>query len=113
VISVAWLAVSFEVVVAGSLLQADAAGARAVLALFQWALALTPVWSLALDLALGQSLLRPLDLPGPGAARFRRGPRALGVFLTGTAVLPLGGLAIPLWIYVRHHLWPGYARQFE
>ncbi len=73
--------------------------------LMSWvtALALTvPLWHVLIGRFFLDWLLRPHE-----ASDLRRGKLANGVrrtlqFLTATLVLPLGGLAIPLWIYVRH-----------
>ena len=70
--------------------------------------ALTPLWSLALFLALGGWFLRPLSWRHvlDGTLPFQL--RATLGFLILTASLPLGGLAIPFWIYARHRVLPRY-----
>ncbi len=48
-------------------------------------------------------LLRPYrwrDLFDP------RFPSQLRALLASLAVMPLGGLAVPLWIFLRHRWWP-------
>lgn len=67
---------------------------------------LSPLWALACGLASGSWLLRPHGFRDPWDRRLPRGHRAVLVFLTLTALLPLGGLAMPLWVLARQTLQP-------
>jgi uncharacterized membrane protein YhdT len=70
--------------------------------------ALTPLVSLGLFLFLGGWLLRPFSWRHVLDPRLPRQFRAVLALVSLTAVLPLGGLAIPFWIYARHRFWPRY-----
>ncbi len=66
----------------------------------------SPIWQLALGVwFLGWILhpLRPADLRSADLPSEVRDPL---VFLAATAIAPWGGLAIPLWILLRHRLGP-------
>jgi hypothetical protein len=76
------------------------------------AFVLAPVWSLGLLLALGRWLLRPFTLRHLADRRLPRRDRAILAGVALTAALPLGGLAIPFWIYAHHRLWPGMERSW-
>jgi len=76
------------------------------------ALVLTPVWSLGLFLALGRWLLRPFTLRHLADPRLPFRSRAILAGVALTAALPLGGIAIPFWIYAHHRLWPGMERSW-
>lgn len=78
----------------------------------EMALALAPVWSLGLFLALGRWLLRPFTFRDLADRRLPRSDRAILAGVTLTAAIPLGGLAIPFWIYAHHRLWPGMERSW-
>jgi hypothetical protein len=75
--------------------------------------ALTPLWSLGLFLALGGWFLRPFSWRDVADWKLPPGFRATLAFVILTAALPLGGLAIPFWIYARHRLWPRYEPFFR
>lgn len=58
-------------------------------------------------------LLKPFglrDIVNPKRSRPLR--RAL-LFLTVTALLPLGGLAVPAWIWIRYRHWPDFEREWQ
>jgi hypothetical protein len=76
------------------------------------AFVLTPVWSLGLFLALGRWLLRPFTLRHLADPRLPFRNRAILAGVALTAALPLGGVAIPFWIYAHHRLWPGMERSW-
>jgi hypothetical protein len=69
---------------------------------------LSPLWHAVLTARFEGSLVHPFDV-----RRFRSYPppirRSLAV-LAATLALPLGGLAVPYWIYVRRRHWPAYER---
>lgn len=88
--------------------------AGAVLWLFG---ACTAVFPFAIPLFLLRrhigALLRPF---GPGDILDPAWPRPLRrtlLFLTITALLPLGGLAVPAWIWIRARRWPQFEREWE
>lgn len=78
------------------------------LAAYEVLTALTPLWSLGLFLALGGWLLRPFSWRHVLDDALPRRLRATLAFVALTAALPLGGLAIPFWIYARHRVIPRY-----
>jgi|GEM_PF-1179910 len=53
---------------------------------------------------------RPRDILDPAWSRPLR--RTL-FFLMITAVLPLGGLAVPAWIWIRYRYWPQFEREWQ
>lgn len=76
------------------------------------ALVLAPLWSLGSFLVLGRWLLRPFTFRHLADSRLPRSDRAILAGVALTAALPLGGLAIPFWIYAHHRLWPGMERSW-
>ena len=76
----------------------------------RWLTALSPLWSLSLFLALGAWLLRPFSWRHILERRLPLRLRAALAFVTLTGVIPLGGIAIPFWIYAQHRLWPRYEK---
>jgi len=77
------------------------------LALFPWALPFVILRQFLLH------LLRPFslrDLRNPALSRPLR--RSL-LFLAVMAVLPLGGLAVPAWIWIRYRYWPDLEREWQ
>jgi hypothetical protein len=79
-----------------------------LLSFFRISTALSPLWSFGLLLALGGWLLRPFSWRDVADWKLPSGFRATLAFVILVAVLPLGGLAVPFWIYARHRLWPRY-----
>lgn len=75
---------------------------------FRTITALTPLWSLGLFLVLGDWLLRPFSWRHIIDSRLPLSLRAALVSVTVATLLPLGGVAIPFWIYARHRIWPRY-----
>lgn len=73
---------------------------------------LAPIWGLGLFLALGPWLLRPFTLRSVTDRRLPTKTRAILITMAITAALPLGGLAIPFWIYAHHRLWPEMERSW-
>lgn len=69
---------------------------------------LSPLWHAVLAVRFVGSLLHPFDVRSPRVYP-RPIRRTLGV-LAATLALPLGGLAVPYWIYVRRRHWPAYER---
>jgi hypothetical protein len=67
---------------------------------------LLPILSVLVSLPSLGWLLRPFRLEQVFSKHLPRRVRFAIAFLAVTAVLPHGGLAIPIWIYVRHQLWP-------
>jgi hypothetical protein len=72
---------------------------------------LSPLWSLGLFLAFSGWLLRPFTWRHVLDRRIPCRFRVVLAFVTLTAALPLGGLAIPFWIYARQRLWPQYEQR--
>jgi hypothetical protein len=82
-----------------------------LLKLFKAALALTPAWSLALFVGFGRTLWHPLRLQHLLDHRLPGQVRAALAAVSLTAALPLGGIAIPFWIYSHRRLWPRFQRE--
>ena len=76
--------------------------------LFHSALALTPLWSVALFFGLGGWLLHPFRLRHLFDRRLPGSLRGALAAVALTSAIPLGGLAIPFWIYAHYRLWPRY-----
>jgi hypothetical protein len=70
---------------------------------------LSPLWNLGLVLLFQKDFLRPFDL----RAALHLRPRWRMAVLLLTLAAPLGGLAIPLWIYARHRWWPEWERSWS
>jgi hypothetical protein len=107
-----WMVFFAAVVGAGALLRGGAAMARPVIGLLGWAMALTPLCHLALALGMTGSLVRPARLRQVVSGRLAAGTRTVPALVALTAALPLGGLAIPFWIYARQRWWPEYERRW-
>lgn len=67
-----------------------------------------PVLGLVAGLALMPALLRPYTWRHLFDRRLPCSFRAVLAILSLTAILPLGGLAVPFWIWARQKLWPRY-----
>jgi hypothetical protein len=111
--AVTWMVLLGVIVCAGALLRIDAASPRPVIGLLCWAMALTPLLHLALALAMADFLVRPACLWQVVSGGLAAGTRTLPALVVLTAALPLGGLAIPFWIYARHRRWPEYERRWR
>jgi hypothetical protein len=111
-VAIAWYLLFFVAVGAGAALSGGATAARPLLWALHWALALTPLWSLALALGLTGSLVHPASLRQIARGRLLPGTRMVPALLALTAALPLGGLAIPLWIHARQRWWPEHERRW-
>ncbi len=73
---------------------------------------LAPLAGIVLGVGGLSWLLHPFP---PGLAFCRRTDRGLRrplAFVAWTAILPLGGLAIPIWIYLRERYWPRLEREW-
>jgi hypothetical protein len=98
-----WIGFTLSIVAVGTLLFLSR---NLVIGWRPWLTALVILSDLSLGIFLGPWLLRPfawrhvLDPALPLRVRL-----ALA-FLAGTALLPLGGLVIPVWIFLRHRCWP-------
>jgi hypothetical protein len=103
-----WILLFFEIVVTGAVMCSQPELAPPFVILFHAAMALTPLWSLALFAGMGGWLLHPFRLRHLFDRRLPRSARGILAAVALTAALPLGGLAIPFWIYARHRLWPRY-----
>jgi hypothetical protein len=107
-VTFAWVALFFEVFVAGSVMWAQPELAPPFGTLFTTAIALTPLWSAALFIGLGRQLLHPFRLRHLFDRRLPGPVRGAMAAVALTAALPLGGLMIPFWIYAQNRLWPRY-----
>jgi hypothetical protein len=107
-VALSWTLLVFELAVVGVLMEAHPESASPFLHVFKTTLILTPLWSLALFFGLGQWLLHPLRLRHLFDRRLPGRVRAALATVALTAALPLGGLAIPFWIYAQNRLWPQY-----
>jgi hypothetical protein len=58
-------------------------------------------------------LLRPFGLRDILAPEWSPSLRRSLRFLTVTALLPLGGLAVPAWIWIRYRYWPELEREWQ
>lgn len=106
----AWVVLFFELVVTGIILQYHPELAPPFLNLFTIAILLTPLWNLALFLGLKSWILHPLELRHLFDQRLPGKARAVLASVVLTTALPLGGIAIPFWIYAHHRLWPKYEK---
>jgi hypothetical protein len=74
---------------------------------------LLPLWHAVLGLRLGGSLLHPFSL----ASVLRMLPRRPGqrtlFWMGATLFLPLGGLAVPFWIFRRQETWEALVREWQ
>jgi hypothetical protein len=107
-----WMVFLAVMAVVGALVGGDAATARRGISLLGWAMALTPLWHLGLALGMTNALLRPAGAWQAVSGRLAAGTRRIPVVVAVTAALPLGGLAIPFWIYARQRWWPEYERRW-
>jgi hypothetical protein len=106
----AWVVLFFELFATGAVMRSQPELAPPFLHLFKVAVALTPLWSLALFLGLRNWLLHPLELGHLFDRRLPGSTRAVLAAVVLTAAAPLGGIAVPFWIYVHHRLWPLYEK---
>ncbi|HEY2291409.1 MAG TPA: hypothetical protein VGM86_11970 [Thermoanaerobaculia bacterium] len=109
-VTLAWAVLFFELYTAGAVMRSQPELAPPFLHLFNVAIALTPLWSLALFLGLRGWLLHPFKLGHLVDHRLPGGARAVLAAVILTAAAPLGGIAVPFWIYVHHRLWPRYEK---
>ncbi len=109
-VTLAWVVLFFELFVAGTILGGHPELAPPFLHLFKTAILLSPVWSLALFLGLRGWLLNPFELRHLFERRLPGKARAALAAVILTAAVPLGGIAIPFWIYAHHRLWPRYEK---
>jgi hypothetical protein len=97
------LSLAFDVL--GKVLKVDPAFAERSVFLVQ----AIPLLGLLAGLALLPALLRPFTWRHIFDRRLPFGFRTVLTVLALTAILPLGGLAVPFWIWARQRLWPRYA----
>jgi hypothetical protein len=106
----AWVGLFFELFATGAVMRSQPELAPPFLHLFKVAVALTPLWSLALFLGLRSWFLHPFELGHLFDRRLPGSTRAVLAAVVLTAAAPLGGIAVPFWIYVHHRLWPRYEK---
>jgi hypothetical protein len=104
----AWAALFFELFVVGAVMYYHPDLAPPFMNLLKAAVALSPVFSLMLFFGLNGWLLHPFSLRHLFEKRLPGRTRTALAAVCLTAVLPLGGIAIPFWIYAHHRLWPRY-----
>jgi hypothetical protein len=109
-VTLAWSGLFFELIVTGAVMYYQPELAPPFTSFFKAAIDLAPVWSLALFLGLSGWLLHPFKLGHLFDRRLPSRTRAALATVALTAALPLGGLAIPFWIYAHHRLWPKYEK---
>jgi hypothetical protein len=105
-----WGALGFTIFLLGLGIALSHGGPNAPLAFLEKAATFSPVYGPLLFLLLGRWLLRPFSGRHVFDRSLPRRFRAALALVILTAVLPLGGLAIPFWIYARHRIWPRYER---
>jgi hypothetical protein len=103
-----WVILFFEIFATGAVMSTQPELAPRFVVFFTKALVLTPLWSLALFFGLGGWLLHPFRLKHLFDRRLPGSTRSVLAAVALTAALPLGGLAIPFWIYAQNRLWPRY-----
>jgi hypothetical protein len=106
--TLAWVLLFFEAFVVGAVMYSQPELAPPFVVLFRTALAFTPVWSIALFFGLGGWLIHPFRLRHLFDQRLPGSTRAVLMAVALTAAFPMGGLAIPFWIYAQNRLWPRY-----
>lgn len=106
----AWAVIFFELLAVGAVMHYHPGLAPLFMNLLKAAVALSPVFSLMLFFGLNGWLLHPFSPRHLFEKRLPGRTRVALVAVCLTAVLPLGGLAIPFWIYAHHRLWPRYER---
>lgn len=98
----AWTLLFFELFVTGTILRYWPELAPRFFPLFVTAMAWTPLWAFGVGLTFGSSLLRPYRWRSLFDRSLPPHTRRLIALSALTAVLPLGGLAVPLWIWGRN-----------
>ena len=109
-VTLAWAGLFFELSVTGLVMMSHPELAPPFLHFFTIAILLSPVWSLALFVGLKDWLLHPFELGHIFDRRLPGKVRAAQAAVALTAVVPLGGIAVPFWIYAQHRLWPRYEK---
>lgn len=101
------------IAMAGQTLRQDPSYAQGVMTFLMALTWSSPLWGLVLYRRLLPWLLRPFR-PEQGLSRELPVRRRWAVLLlTFSVALPLGGVMIPLWIYVRHRRLPRWAREIS
>jgi hypothetical protein len=108
-----WGSLSLAFVVLGGLIYVGIWNLQSIIFITRLLAILTPLLALILWGALGGWLLRPFSWWSVLDRNLPLRLRAVLAILVVTATLPLGGLAIPFWIYARHRVWPRYEPLLE
>jgi hypothetical protein len=85
----------------------------ALISLFISASLLSPAFALATGLLGHARLLRPFKVRHLFSSLLPFRARLVLAALLLTLAIPLGGLAIPIWIWTRQHLWPAWERELS
>jgi len=105
-----WMAFFFVISGIGLAMLLDETVKQALMLVLRICVWLTPLWAILFTARQAGWLLRPFHFRQLGSNELPRKVRASLAFLVLTAAVPLGGLAIPFWIYAYHRLWPRYRR---
>lgn len=103
-IDMLWIALLLSMSLAGELILVEDGMAPGILRVLEICAWLSPVWALGAGLAWGRTLIDPLRWRDLLARRLPARARALALFLLSTSILPFGGLATPLWRFLRRRL---------
>ena len=105
---VLWVLLSLSVAGLAFMMRKDESLLHRFLLILSVLIVLSPLWNFILFFTLRGWLLRPFSLKHVFDRRLLLRFRAVLLFMVLSAALPLGGLAVPFWIYARHRLWPRY-----
>jgi len=103
-----WLFFFFALLLASGLMALDEDRTRTYADILIAVAVLSPLWHVALAVTFQGWLLRPYRLRMLLGGRYPRRLTWRPAFLLTTLALPLGGLAVPCWIFMRHRNWPSF-----
>lgn len=89
------------------------AQAAAIMGRLSWVADLSPALALGIGLLGYERLLRPFQVRHLFSSRLPLRARLILAFFLITLALPLGGLAVPVWIWARERLWPEWERDLS
>ncbi len=105
-----WALLFLALLAAGLSMALDETLARELAFVLILAASLVPIWHVAFAAGLGGWILQPFSFRELWQDRWPLPLRRRLRLLAATLALPLGGLAVPYWIYLRQKSWPGYRR---